>query len=541
MNRPLLLGVALLASLSMHLFIPSSVGAEDAQASSSPSPVPSEKVLSVRLIGEPETLDWNRAHTPVETFILTNLMEGLVTFDSNMQVSQALAESWNISKDKKTYTFKLRPGVKWSDGVPLKAKDFVYSWKRLLSPATAAAYAYFLFDIVGAESFNKGTIKDFSKVGVKALNDSTLQVKLSHAIPYWIEVPTFWVTFPMRQDVVEKYGEKSGHMTSSAWTQPGKIVTLGPFLLTEHVYDSKIVLKSNPNYYTSKGNIDRVDFLVIKDDSTALNLYETGRLDCLTDISSVDLKRLAGREDLRSFPYYKTGYIGFVLTKPPLNNVHVRRAISMALDKAQVGRILHGGQMPANSWIPPRMIGHAETLGLPYDVDKAKEELKASGEDTSKPIELVIPNWDKPLILAQYIQDQLKSSLGLTINIQQFDHKTFRSQVDMKAFPLFILSWSADFPDPDNFMSVFLSDSGNNRSGWKNSAYDDLVLKARGISDDKVREKVYFEAQRLLLEEDAVVLPLFYEPNMALVRPRVQNLELNPLNYLLLRTVNLGS
>jgi oligopeptide transport system substrate-binding protein len=496
-----------------------------------------DKILNVRLLGEPETLDWNRAHTTVETFILTNMMDGLVQFDSNMQIAPALASSWKMSGDGKTYTFKLRPGVKWSDGVPLKAKDFVYSWKRLLNPATAAAYAYFLFDVQGAEAFNKGTIKDFSKVAVKALNDQTLQVKLSHPVPYWIQIPTFWVTFPLRQDVVEKYGT----VTNSNWTEPGKMVTLGPYTLSEHEFDNKIVLKANPTYYTAKGNLDSIDFLVVRDDSTALNLYESGRIDFLTDISSVDLKRLAGREDLKSFPYYKTGYIGFVLGKKPITNVKVRRAISMAIDKSQVGKILHGGEMPATSWIPPRMLGHSENLGLPYDVEKAKDELATSGEDVSKPIELLIPNWDKASLIAQYIQDQLKKTLGLKVTIQGFDNKTFRSQVDLKVFPLFLLSWSADFPDPDNFMSVFTSGSGNNRSDWKSKQYDDLVLKARGFSDDKIREKIYFEAQRLLLEDEAVVLPLYYEPNIALVKPRVGGLELNPLNYLLLRKVNLGN
>lgn len=495
--------------------------------------------LSVRLIGEPETLDWNKAHTSVETYVLMNLMNGLVGFDSNMKVAPELAKNWRISPDGKTYTFHLRPGVKWSDGVPLKAKDFVYSWKRLLSPATAASYAYFLFDIQGAENFNKGKNKDFSSVGIKALDDLTLQVKLTRPMGHWIYVPTFWVTFPLRQDVVEKSGGAVG-MASSSWAAPGKMPTLGPFVLSAQEHDSKIVLKSNPSYYADKGNIDTIHFMIVKDDSTALTLYEADKLDFLTDISSIDLKRLAGRVDLKSFPYYKTGYVGYVVNRPPLDNVHVRRAISMALDKAQIGKILHGGQQPATSWVPPRMMSHSDNLGFPFDPAKAREELKqAGGVDLSKPMEVVLPNWDKPLILAQYIQEQLKKNLGLDISIQQFDHKTFRAQVDLRVFPMFILSWSADYPDPDNFMSVFLANAGNNRLNWRNKKYDELVLSARSTQDLRARERMYSEAQRLLLEEDAVILPLYYEPNMALVKPRVQGLELNPLNYLLLRKVSI--
>jgi oligopeptide transport system substrate-binding protein len=494
-------------------------------------------MISLRLIGEPETLDWNKAHTTVETFILTNLMDGLVTFDSNMEVAPDLAKSWTVSPDRRTYTFHLRTDVKWSDGVPLKAKDFVYSWKRLLTPGTAASYAYFLYDVEGAEAFNKGKLKDFNSVGIKALDDSSFQVRLTRPMSHWLYVPSFWVTYPLRQDVVEKYGA----LTSSSWAAPGKMVTLGAFTLALHEHDSKIVLKSNPYFYAPHGNVETADFLIVKEDSTALNLYETGKLDFLTDIASVDLKRLAGRADLRAFPYYKTGYIGYVVNRPPLNNVHVRRAISMAIDKAQIGKILHGSQQPATSWVPPRMMAHSDNLGFSYDPTKAKEELALAGPiDSSQPIQIVIPNWDKTEILSQFIQEQVKKTLGLNLSIQQFDHKTFRAQVDLRVFPLFMLSWSADFPDPDDFMSVFITGAGNNRLNWSNKRYDQLVLTARGLQDLKSRERMYSEAQRILLEEDAAIIPLYYEPNMALVRPRLQGLELNPLNYLLLKKVNIS-
>ncbi len=158
--------------------------------------------FNFRLTGDPETLDWNRAHTAMETFLLMNLMDGLVAFDSKLKVVPALAKTWTRSDDGKTYTFKLREDVKWEDGVRLTAKDFVHSWKRLLSPTTAASYAYLLFDIEGAENFNKGTLKDFGQVGIKAPDDFTFQVKLTRAVAHWIQIPTFWVTFPLREDVV---------------------------------------------------------------------------------------------------------------------------------------------------------------------------------------------------------------------------------------------------------------------------------------------------------------------------------------------------
>jgi len=493
-----------------------------------------DKTFTLRIPGEPETLDWNRAHTMVETYVLMNIMEGLVTFDPSMKVAPALAQSWSISPDGRVYTFKLRTDVKWSDGVPLKAKDFVFSWKRLLSPLTAASYAYFLFDIEGAEWYNKGTLKDFGSVGIKALDDHTLQITLARPVSHWIQVPTFWVTFPLREDIVEKFG--------NAWASPGRMVTLGPYTLASHDMDSKVVLRANPTYYGTKGNVEQIVGLIIKDDSTALSLYEAGKLDFLTDIATLDLKRLQGRSDLRTFPYLKTGFLGLVTDKFPVSNVKVRRAIAMAIDKSKLNAILHGGQVPAGSFVPPGMMGHSKSVGLPYDPARAKAELRASGVDTTRPLQLefVFPNWDKASTLAQFIQGELRKNLGLTVTLQPFDNKTFRSQLDLRTYPLFESTWSADFVDPDNYLSVFLGSSGNNRTSWKSEKFDEQVMVARNLHDQKAREKIYLDLQKTLLEDQAVIIPLYYEPNMALVRSRVKGLELNLLNYLLLRKVTLA-
>lgn len=488
--------------------------------------------FAFRIQGEPETLDWNRAHTPIETYLLMNLMEGLVTYDSTMKIVPALAKSWKVSEDGKTYLFKLRDDVKWSDGVRLRAKDFVYSWKRLLSPLTAASYAYFLFDIEGAQEFNQGALRDFSQVGIHALNDDLLEVKLKQPVAHWLQIPTFWVTFPLREDIVEKYG-------SSGWDAPGRMVTLGPYTLASHDLDTRIVLQANPYYYGQRGNIDQITAIIVNDDSTALSLYEAKKLDFLTDLSTWDLKRLSGRADVQVFPYLKTAYLGFVVNKFPISNVKVRRAIAMAIDKSKLPEFLNGGQKPATSFVPPPLMAHSTSLGLPFDPARAKRELQTSGLDLSRPlsIEMILPNWEKSQTVAQFIQGQLKQNLGLQVNLHPFDNKALRAQLDLHVFPIFQSSWSADYPDPDNFLSLFLSDSGNNRTTWKNGTYDKLVISARTLKDQKSREAQYFQAQKLLLEDEAVIMPFYYEPNMALVSPRVKGLELNPLNYLLLKNV----
>jgi oligopeptide transport system substrate-binding protein len=497
------------------------------------APTVPKQTFTFRLPGDPETLDWNRAHTSVETWLLTNLMEGLVTHDAKMNIAPALAESWSKSPDGKTYTFKLRKDVKWSDGVLMKSADFVYSWKRLLSPVTAASYAYILFDIENAEEYFQGKVTDFAQVGISAPDDSTLIVKLAKPVAHFIHIPTFWVTFPLRQDVVEKYG--------TAWPKPGRIVTLGPFELSSYDLDSKVVLTANPNYYGAHGNITQAVGMIVKEDSTALTLYETGKIDFLTDISGTDLKRLEGRPDLAKFSYLKTGYLGFVVDQFPISSVHLRRAIAMAIDKSKFGEFLHGGQTATGSFIPEGMFGYNKSIGLGYDPVAAKAELLKSGVKAGMKIELVTTNWEKNLTICQFIQGELKKNLGIEISIRSFDHKTFRAQLELYSFPIFLLSWSADYPDPDNFLSVFLGAGGNNRTKWKNAQYDAKVLLARYNQNQKARATLYDQAQKLLVEEDLAVLPLYNEPILALVNPRVKNLQINALNYLELKEINVTS
>ena len=493
---------------------------------------PKNNTFTFRMLSEPVTLDWNKAHTSVETHLMMNLMEGLVAVDSNLKVVPAIAKSWTRSADGRTYTFFLRDDVKWSDGVQLKANDFIYSWKRLLSPLTAASYAYLLFDIEGAEYFYKGAIKDFNAVGVKAINDYTIQVKLIRPVAYWIYIPTFWVTFPMRQDIIEKHG--------AGWERPGRMVTVGPYTLAVHDIDSKIVLRANPHYYGQRGDVEQAVGQIVRDDSTALSLYESGKLDFLTDIATLDLKRLAGRKDLKAFPYLKVGYLGFAVNNYPISNPKVRRAIAMAIDKKKIPQILHGGQQPATSFVPPKLMAYSETAGLAFNPLKARAELAGAGIDPARTsLNFLMPNFDKSVTLGQYIQEELKKNLGLKVGIQSYDHKTFRAQLELFTYPMYESSWAADYPDPDNFLSIFLSTAGNNRTNWKDSRYDETITEAKNLLDPKDRARAYAEAQKILLERDAVIVPLYYEPNMALIKDRAQGCELNPMNYLFLKKIKL--
>ena len=484
--------------------------------------------FSFRLSGEPETLDWNLAHTSVETHLMMNMMDGLVTLDNQLNVRPMLATAWKISKDQKTYTFTLRKNVKWSDGVELKASHFVDGWKRLLTRETGASYSYMLFDIIGAQEFFEGKVSDFSRVAIKASGPYELTVTLKKPVPYWITIPSFWVTFPMRADLIAKYGK--------SWTKPGNLVTLGPLVLESYEIDHKLEFRTNPYYWDLKTNVERWIGIIIKDENTAVSLYQSGQLDFVNDLPILTLKNAQGNPDLKEFAYLKTVYLGFAINRPEVAAPELRRAIAMAIDKKNFGTILYGHQKAASSFVPPPLFSSGLNLGLPYSIEKAKAELKKLKSPPGK-IDLLIPNFDKNLMVAQYIQGELKKHLGLEVNIQTFDYKTYRKQMESQQQSMFMSSWGADYPDPDNFLSVFLGQSGNNRTTFKDDPYDSWIIQARSLSSQKKREQLYNLAQRRMLQDYAPIIPLYYEPNLVFVRPSVHGLEMDPMNNLDLRQI----
>ncbi|MCM0607054.1 MAG: peptide ABC transporter substrate-binding protein [Xanthomonadaceae bacterium] len=488
----------------------------------------SAKKFSFRLSGEPETLDWNLAHTSVETHLMMNMMDGLVTLDNKLNVKPMLATEWAISSDQKVYTFTLRKNVKWSDGVELKASHFVDGWKRLLSRETGASYSYLLFDLVGAQEYFEGKISDFTKVGVKALGAYKLQVTLKNPVPYWITIPSFWVTFPIRSDLIKKYGKK--------WTKPGNLVTLGILVLEKYEIDHKLDFKTNPYYWNLKTNVEEWSGIIIKDENTAVSLYQSGRLDFVNDLPILSLKNNQNNPELKEFAYLKTVYLGFAVTRPEVANAGLRRAIAMAIDKSKFAEILYGRQKPASSFVPPPLFASGSNLGLPFSIERAKNELKKIGT-LPKNIELLIPNVDKNMMVAQYIQGELKKNLGLEIAIQTYDYKTYRKHMESQSESMFMASWGADYPDPDNFLSVFLSQSGNNRTLFKDDPYDSWVIQARSISNQKKREELYEIAQKRMLQDYAPIIPLYYEPNLVYVKPSIEGLLMDPMNNLDLRQV----
>ncbi len=498
------------------------------------APLPSDvPTFRMTLSNEPPTLDWNLATDSVSFTVLINLMEGLTEYDEQLRPRPAVARSWEVSPDGRTYRFHLREDARWSDGKPVTAGEFEYSWKRLLNPKTAAEYAYFLYDIEGAEDYNTGKVSGPDSVGVRALDDRTLEVRLRKPIVFFPSIATFMVTFPMRRDIVEKFGER--------WTEPGAIVTNGPYVLDEWRHEYKLTLRPNPYYYGKRPALGKVTMFVVNESTTALTLYETGDLE-MANLPPEAIAAYRGSPEYHTAPLLRGYYYGFNVLKPPFTDPRVRRAFSMAIDRREFPAILKRGEIPSPFWVPPGMPYHNSEIGLSFDPDAARKLLAEAGYPSGRGFPTVTAAFNtgpENSLIAENLQAQWKRNLGLEVLLDNQEWKVYLKRLQTDPPPLFRLGWGADYPDPDNFMNLFTSTSGNNRTRWKNDRYDQLIRSASADPDPARRQAAYDEAQKILLETDAAIMPLFVATQNWVVKPYVRGLRINALELLYLKNVHL--
>jgi oligopeptide transport system substrate-binding protein len=489
------------------------------------------KAFTVQIITEPPTLDWNKSNDSVSADILFNLMEGLTGFNDNLELQPALAKSWIISPDGKKYTFKLRENALWSDGKPLKAQQFVDSWLRLLDPKTASEYAYFLFDVKGAREFNENKGKA-SDIGVKAIDDGTLEVTLRAPAAYFLPLLAFWVTFPVRMDIIQQYGD--------SWHDAGKSVSIGPYRLAEWAHDSHVIIKANPHYWGGPVSIPEVHFIVVNDSTTAISLFDTGKIDLVrAEVPALERPRFEGTPNLKMHSFLRMYYYGFNVLKKPFDNPKVRRAFAMSVDKDLFPKILKGNQIPRSSWIPEGMLGYNPAIGFKTDVAAAKKLLAEAGYPEGKGFPSVVMMYDtrdENKTIAEALQQMWRKNLNVDLKIETQEWKVFLKLLTTdKGPPMFRMGWGADFPDPDNFMNLFTSYSGNNNNKWKNPQYDKLIADGAKEQNPDKRKAIYDKAQKLLLEEGCIMVPLFQQAIGALVSSRVKEAPLNAMNILMLK------
>jgi oligopeptide transport system substrate-binding protein len=404
----------------------------------------------------------------------------------------------------------------------------------LLDPKTASQYAYILFDVANAQEYNEGKLKDASSVGVQAQDDQTLIVTLRHAASYFLAITTFEVTFPQRQDVVEKFGTR--------WTEPENIVTNGPFRLQTWRHENQIELGANPHFFPGKPILEKVTMYMVNEKTTAVTMFEQGNLDFMDDhsIPPLDKPRLSKMPGYKLVPQLRGEYYAFAVQRKPFDNPQVRKAFAMAIDREVLPKILQGGETPASSWIPPGMLAHNPEIGLKFNPAEARRLLKDAGFPDGKglpPIVLGYNTDEEKKLVAEAVQSMWQKHLGVVVTIENQEWKVFLKKLQTDPFPVFRSGWGADYPDPDNFMKLFTSNSGNNHSQWKNRRYDQLLEQAARELDAKKRGQLYDEAQKILTELDAAIVPLYWKAEATMLNPEFTALEYNSMARMDLRNV----
>ncbi len=482
---------------------------------------------------EPPTLDWNKSTDTTSSLIIQNIMEGLTRYDFSgdfVKVKGSLAHSWKSSSDKTKWTFYLKDSILWNDGKPLKVEHFIAGWERLLNPKTGSEYAYFLFPIKNARAYNQGKVKDFNQVGVKKGKSGELIVYLEKSLSYFPYLLTHPSTYPIRKDII--------HEKKSLWTRPENIVTLGSYKLTQWDHDKALILKFNEKYHGPEPSIKQVILYIIPEETTVLNLFSSGLLDVAVNLPSRDIAFLKKRKEYKSYDLLSLYYYGFNVQAKSLQDVHIRKAIVHAISRKEIVKLLNGGQKPLKSWIPKGLFAYNSDIGLEFNPSKSKKILKEGGYLKSSQIPKIKIFYNTTAnhkMIAENIQAQLKKNLNIDVELNNQEWKTYLQRLNTKAVEFFRMGWLADYPDPDNFMNLMTSFSDNNHTNWKNKKFDQLVLKAMVTPNGFQRKSLYDRAQKILLEEDVVVMPLFSSVAHTLVSSRIKKYPINIMSEMLFK------
>ena len=477
---------------------------------------------------EIETLDPAIITDQVSMRLGESLFEGLCRLNAEGKAEPGTAERWEMSGDKLHYTFFLRPNAVWSNGDPVTAYDFVKSWERVLNPHTAGDYASQLFPLKNARAYNEEKIKDFTQVGVRAIDDHTLETTLENPIPYWIDLCAFLTLAPVHMPTVKKYG--------AAWIKPGKLIGNGPYLLEEWRIDERIRLKKNPRYWDAANvKMNTVDVLPIADANTALNYFYTGQADLVMDKGMVPVSLV---DKLRQQPWFHTGpylgtwFIRFNVTKPPFTDPRVRRALALAVDRERiVKKITKMGERTATSFTPPGAgQNYQPPPGPEYNPQKARELLAQAGFPDGKGFPRVEYLY-LPLTIERNIAVELQSmwqeTLGITVNLTKQEQKMWLASMRELNFGMCRSSWVGDYNDPNTFLECFTIGNGNNRTGWESKRYDELIASAAREADVTKRHAFFNEAEKLLVSDDAPIIPVYHYVGVQFRRDKLGGVQNN--------------
>jgi ABC-type oligopeptide transport system substrate-binding subunit/DNA-binding SARP family transcriptional activator len=489
-------------------------------------PPPAPHSLRVFWLNLP-TLDPTMADSVPSAAVISQLLSGLVERGPELEVIPDLARSWEVLEGGRKYVFHLRDDARWSDGIPVTARDVAYAWKRTLDPSSGSPNASLLYDVAGAKAFHRGEAAG-EDVGVRAADRATLVVELEEPTGYFLQLLGHHATFPVPRHVVEAHGE--------SWTKLGNLVTSGPFELESWQPGESMVLVRNPDYQGQvMGNTQRVELtlLPLREWPAILDMYEADELDVILRLWHVppmerDRIRLRHAGEHVSVPALHTGYVGFDASRPPFDDPRVRRAFVLATDRETLVNMVNRGYWsPATGgFVPPGMPGHSPGIALPYDPQRARQLLAEAGYPAGHGFPVVDAlTFHGIETSVEYLQTQWRENLGVEIPCQALPFGEYQEEQDKATPHMFISAWQADYPDPDDFLRVGLQWAG---TGWRCEAYDELVEKARRVMDQGERLKLYRQAERILVEE-APVMSWCHIRWSLLVKPWVRRYPVSPM------------
>jgi oligopeptide transport system substrate-binding protein len=516
-QRWLLLVAAVVGALALGVAGCGGDDDDDAAGDTGGGEPAAEQVLRVNIGSEPPSLDPTLATDNISSFVLQQLMDPLVKLDENAEVVPMLAESWD--EEGPVVTFHLRQDGKWTNGDPVTADDFVYAWKRILDPEIAAEYAYQLTGIEGAAEYNGCTPAGSAKckaladkVGVKALDDYTLEVTLTGEQPWFVAQTSHQSFLPVHQATVEEFGD--------TWTEPQNIVTNGPFQLTEWSHDESLTMEKWDEWRDADSvTLTRAEARMISDPVTALQAFENGEIDACLDNNCEppqEIDRLKETDTWHVVPNLATYYYGFNLKNIP--DVNQRKAMALAIDRTViVENVTKAGEIPAASMTPEGVPGFEvyKQDYLPATADL--EQAQALMDQVASPvtdITLFYNNAPGHKEIAVAIQSMWQD-IGLNVDIKQQEWAQFLEFIGPPpddAVDVFRLGWLGDFVEAFNFLELWMCDSGNNSTGYCNEEYDAIINEARNTPDNDARYELYRQAEEILFAEDGdfPIIPIYW-------------------------------
>ncbi|MED0958954.1 peptide ABC transporter substrate-binding protein [Bacillus paramycoides] len=532
---PLLLASTLTASMLLGAC---SYQKEDAKAKGKETATSSsngKQILNLTELSEIPSMDASLASDSASSTALNNTMEGLYRTGKDQKRMPGVAEDVQKLDDGKKYIFKLRKDAKWSNGEPVTAKDFVYSWKRAVNPDTKATYSYIMFDIKNAEKIHKRELPA-DQLGVKAIDDYTLEVELDNPVPYFIDLTVYPVFYPLNENFVKSQGDKFG-------LEANTTLYNGPFVMSDWKHEQSFQFKKNPSYWDNKTvKIEEINFNIVKNTSTDVNLYETNAINRAV-LTSEFVDKFRQNPEFQTRKEAGVAYLRFNQNNKYLSNKNLRKAISMSFDRDNIAKvILNNGAIGAYGFVgkdfaegPNKKDFRAENGNLVETDSKEAKKLweTAKKELGTDKIELEFLSFDNEDAkkIGEFLKGEMEKNLpGLTIKIKQQPFAQKNKLEDSQQYDMAFGIWAPDFPDPISYLDMFVTNGSQNKTGYSNPKYDELILKAKTDTKDlQARWNNLLEVEKILIKEDAVIAPIFQKGSAYVVKGAVK--DIIPINY----------